>query len=100
MSNYVQGETSGLKTNRSHFDMSNRHATTIDFDNIIPVYTQEVLPGDTFTMNATIFGRFATLLNPIIENTYLDIHFFYAPTRILWTNARKFYGEQTDLNRS
>ena len=81
MDQYQQGQAQGLKTNRSHFNMSNRHATTIDFDYIYPVYHEEVLPGDTFSMNATIFGRFATLLNPILENTYLDLHFFYAPKR-------------------
>jgi hypothetical protein len=96
MDNYLQGLAPTIKAPRSHFDMSNRHATTIDFDYIYPVYHEEVLSGDTFSMNATIFGRILTLIHPIIENVWLDIHFFYAPTRILWTNAKKFYGEQVD----
>ena len=93
---YIQSVAPTLTAPRSHFNMSSRHATTIDFDNIYPVFHEEVLPGDTFTMQASVFGRFATLLNPIMDNTYLDLHFFYAPTRILWNNARKFYGEQHD----
>ena len=96
MSEYSHSVAPVIETPRSHFNMSNRHATTLDFDNLVPVYHEEVLSGDTFSMQATLFGRFATLLNPMLENTYLDIHFFYAPTRILWDNAKKFYGEQVD----
>lgn len=94
MNQYSQAIAPVLNAPRSHFDMSNRHATTLDFDYLVPVYHEEVLAGDTFSMNARLFGRFSTLLNPMLENTYLDIHFFYAPTRILWDNAKKFYGEQ------
>ena len=80
MDQYQQGIAPVLNAPRSHFDMSNRHATTLDFDNLVPVYTEEVLSGDTFSMNASLFGRFATLINPVLENTYIDLHFFYAPT--------------------
>lgn len=96
MADFSQGVAPTITAPRSHFNMSSRHATTIDFDSIYPVFHEEVLPGDTFTMDANVFGRFATLLNPIMDNTYLDLHFFYAPTRILWDNARKFYGEQAN----
>ena len=96
MDNYDQGIAPVLNAPRAHFNMSNRHATTIDFDNLCPVWHEEILPGDTLSMNAQMFGRFATLINPVLENTYLDIHFFWAPTRILWTNTKKFYGEQVN----
>ena len=89
MQNYEQGIAPVLNAPRSHFDMSNRHATTLDFDNLVPVYHEEILAGDTFSMNASLFGRVTTLINPVLENMYLDIHFFYAPTRILWDNAKK-----------
>ena len=81
MNQYDQAIAPVLEAPRSHFNMSSRHATTIDFDNLCPVYHEEVLSGDTFSMNASLFGRFSTLINPLLENTYLDIHFFYAPTR-------------------
>ena len=109
MDNYNQGVAPVLNAPRSHFNMSNRHATTLDFDNIVPVYHEEVLPGDTISMNAKLFGRFATLINPILENTsifplmdnmFLDVHFFSVPIRQIWTNFRKFCGEQTDPNDS
>lgn len=81
---------------RASFNRSHRHITTIDFDYLYPIYTDEVYPGDTFTMNPQIFGRLATPLYPLMDNMFLDIHFFYVPMRQVWANSRKFFGEQVD----
>jgi hypothetical protein len=88
--------TPGIQIPRANFDRSRRKMTTIDFDYIYPVYWDEVYPNDTFTMSCDAFGRVATLLYPNFDNMYLDVHFFFVPMRILWTNARKFWGEQED----
>jgi hypothetical protein len=93
---YNPAEAQTLQAPRSNFPMNSRHLTAIDFDYLYPLYWDEILAGDTVNMNARLFGRFATLANPILDNCYLDIHWFYAPQRILWDNARKFYGEQVD----
>jgi hypothetical protein len=93
---YNPAEAQTIQAPRSNFPMNSRHITAIDFDYLYPLYWDEILAGDTVNMNARLFGRFATLTNPILDNCYLDIHWFYAPQRILWTNARKFYGEQVD----
>ena len=81
---------------RAHFDRGHRHMTTIDFDTLYPVYHDEVYPGDTFSMNTFMFARLATPKWPIMDNTFVDIHYFFCPMRLLWTNARKFWGEQED----
>ena len=81
MPEFNQAVAPTISTPRASFDLSNRHATTIDFDYIYPVFHEEVLPGSTFNLSADVFGRFLTLLNPIMDNTYIDIHFFFAPTR-------------------
>ena len=88
--------TPGVSIPRANFNRSSNDKTTLDFDYIYPVYWDEVYPNDTFNMNATVFGRLATPLYPIMDNAYLDMHFFFVPMRILWDNARKFWGEQTD----
>jgi len=54
------------------------------------------MPGDTFNLNATVLARLNTPLFPIMDNMYLDTHFFFVPYRLIWDNARKFFGEQTD----
>ena len=81
---------------RSSFNRSHGHKTTMDFDYLYPVYHDEVLPGDTFNMNATVMARLNTPLYPIMDNAFIDIHFFFIPTRLIWTNFRKFMGEQVD----
>lgn len=79
---------------RSKFDRSHATKTTFDAGKIYPVYVDEVLPGDTFTMNATVFSRLATPLKPIMDNIYLDLHFFFVPNRLVWENWQKFMGER------
>ena len=81
---------------RSSFDRSHGHKTTFDAGDLVPIYCDEALPGDTFTMNMTGFARLSTPINPIMDNMYIDVHFFSVPMRQLWDNFRKFMGERTD----
>jgi len=81
---------------RSRFDRSHGHKTTMDAGYLVPVYVDEVLPGDTFEMKTTAFARFATPLKPIMDNLYLDIHYFYVPNRLVWDRWQEFMGERPD----
>lgn len=81
---------------RSQFNRSSGHKTTIDADYLYPVFVDEVIPGDTFKMRASMFARMATPIFPVMDNLYLDTFWFYIPYRLLWTNFPKFLGEQTD----
>lgn len=38
---------------RSRFDRESIHKTTFDSGYLVPIYVDEVLPGDSFGMNAT-----------------------------------------------
>ena len=79
---------------RSVFNRSHSHKTTFDAGYLIPFYVDEALPGDTFNLNATIFSRMTTPIYPIMDNLYMDIHYFFVPLRLLWTNFQAFMGEQ------
>jgi len=81
---------------RSQFDRSHGHKFTMDAGWLVPFYWDDVLPGDTFNLNTTAFARLATPLFPIMDNMFIDTHFFFVPTRLLWDNSKKFFGEQTD----
>lgn len=81
---------------RSTFDRSHGHKTTFDAGLLIPVLVDEALPGDTFRLDATMFARLATPVFPIMDNMFLDSHFFAVPIRLVWDNWAKFNGEQTD----
>jgi hypothetical protein len=94
--NYDMAAAPTLTVPRANFNRSHGGKTTIDFDYIYPLYFDEVYPGDTFNMDCTIVGRLATPQFPLMDNMYLDTHFFYIPMRQLWDNSRKFFGEQVD----
>ncbi len=81
---------------RASFTRQFTHKTTFDAGYLVPVYVDEVLPGDTFNLKMTGFARLATPITPIMDNMHLDTFFFFVPNRLIWDNWQKFMGEQID----
>ena len=81
---------------RSSFVRESTHKTTFDSGYLIPVYLDEILPGDTFNLKMTAFARMATPLFPVMDNMYLESFFFFVPNRLVWSNWEKFMGEQVN----
>lgn len=81
---------------RSSFDRQSTHKTTFNSGDLVPVYVDEVLPGDTFNFQMTAFARMATPIYPIMDNLKMESFFFFVPNRLVWDNWQKFMGEQTD----
>lgn len=79
---------------RSVFDRSFSLKTTFDFDYLVPILVDEVLPGDTANLSLKTFGRLSTQLVPIMDNLYIDYHFFFVPNRLVWDNWEKMCGAQ------
>lgn len=85
-----------VKASRSRFNRSHGHKTTFDAGWLVPVYLDEVLPGDSISLKMTHFGRLATPLKPVMDNMYIDTHFFFVPNRLVWDNWEKMQGAQDD----
>lgn len=81
---------------RSSFDRSHGYKTSLDAGYLIPVFVDEALPGDTFSVNMTGFARLATPLHPYMDNAFFNSFFFAVPVRLIWDNWQKFNGEQRD----
>jgi len=81
---------------RSSFDRSSGHKTAFDAGNLVPIFFDEALPGDSFNLNMSAFARMSTPLYPVMDNLYMDTFFFAVPLRLVWANFQKFMGEQTD----
>lgn len=79
---------------RSAFNRSHGCKTTFDAGYLVPVYVDEALPGDTFSLRMSMFARLATPIAPIMDNLFLDSFFFAVPIRLIWDNFKKFNGEQ------
>ena len=81
---------------RSSFDLSHNLKTTFDAGLIVPILSLEVLPGDTINLRASLFGRLATPIKPILDNMYMETFFFFTPWRQVWNNFIRMMGERTD----
>lgn len=81
--------------NRSVFRRSCGVKTTCDAGKLIPVFVDDILPGDTMTMEANLFVRMATPIAPFFDGLYADLHWFFIPLRLVWLNAKFFFGEST-----
>jgi len=81
---------------RSKFDRSFAMKTTFDFDYLVPIFVDEILPGDVCNLQVNTFARLATQKVPIMDNLYLDFFFFFVPNRLVWENWERFNGAQDD----
>ena len=80
---------------RSTFDRSSGHKTTFNAGKLVPIYVDEVLPGDTFEMKTSAIIRGSTPIFPVMDNANLDIYFFFVPNRLVWDHWKEFNGENT-----
>lgn len=85
---------------RSRFNRSHGLKTTFDAGYLVPILVDEVLPGDTFNLKATLFTRVATLISPIMDNLYMDTFFFFVPERLVFENFQRMCGEQDNPDDS
>lgn len=83
-----------VHTARSQFNRSFAIKDTFDFDQLVPIFLDEILPGDTCNVTVNTFARLATQIKPIMDNMYVDFFFFFVPNRLLWTNWERFNGAQ------
>jgi len=81
---------------RSRFDRSFGYKTTFNAGLLIPYFVDEVLPGDTFRVESTLFARLATPIFPVMDNMYMDTQFFAVPMRLIWDNWERFMGAQSN----
>lgn len=87
----------GINIQRSVFDRAMTYKTMFSNGDLIPFYCDEVLPGDTFVLKSNLLVRMpSALVRPVMDNMFIDTFYFFVPNRILWTNWRKFCGEQAN----
>lgn len=82
MNHFAKNPTT-IKINRSAFNRPSTYKTTFKSGDLVPVFCDEVLPGDTFKLNPSFVLRNLTPLVPVMDNAYIDFYFFYVPNRII-----------------
>lgn len=85
-----------MNVSRSKFIRKQDVKFTMNAGKLVPFYVDEVLPGDTFSVDTAGICRMATPIYPVMDNCYFDVYYFFTPMRILWDHAKEFFGENND----
>ena len=85
-----------VKNVRSKFDMPFSVKTSFNAGVLVPFFYEEVLPGDTFSVETNMIARMQPLIAPIMDDIYLDFYYFFVPNRIVWKHWKEFMGENTE----
>lgn len=80
---------------RSKFDRNSRHKTTFNTGELIPIYVDEALPGDTFQMDMAHVIRMSTSIHPTMDNSYFEVYAFAVPYRLVMEHFKELMGENT-----
>lgn len=88
--------TIGSHPKHSKWFKNQEHKTTMNASDLIPIFIDEVLPGDTFKLTTKAVIRQTTLIKPVMDNSYIDISYYFVPNRLIWDDWKKFMGENTD----
>lgn len=87
---------SDIERPRSRFDRSSSVKTSFNVGDLVPFYLDEVLPGDTFDIETSFVTRLQTLITPPMDDLFLDMYYFYVPSRLCWSHWKEFMGESAD----
>lgn len=87
---------SDLQMRRSLFERSHDHKTTMSAGLLYPLLVDEVLPGDTYSVDIASLVRMSTPIHPVMDNAYLDLYCFFVPNRIVWEHWKEFMGESPE----
>ena len=81
-----------LDMSRSVFPRNSQLKTSLNLGSIVPIYLDEVLPGDTVSLDLANVIRMGTPIAPIMDNMYADVYFFFVPNRLVWSHWEQFCG--------
>jgi len=81
------------QTPRSTFKRNSTLVTTMNAGDLVPIYIDEILPGDTFKMDLQHVSRLITPITPVMDNLQLEFFAFFVPNRIVWDNWTALQGE-------
>lgn len=94
----VYGFHTALDKSPSHsvFTRNSKLTTAFNAGELVPIYLDEILPGDNVKMNLNAVVRQTTLLKPVMDTANIDVFAFFVPNRIIWDDFKKFFGENND----
>ena len=80
----------GNKVKRNVFNLSHEKKLSMNMGDLVPIFCQEVVPGDTFKVSSEVMMRFAPMLAPVMHRINVYTHFFFVPNRLVWSGWEDF----------
>lgn len=69
---------------RNNFDLSFQNHLSMNMGTLYPVFCKEVVPGDSFRINAAFGLKFMPLAFPVQSRLRANLQFFYVRNKNLW----------------
>ncbi len=84
------------KPHRSGFDLSRRNLFSAKVGELLPVFCENVLPGDHWKLSSTSFTRTQPVESAAFTRLLEYVDFFFVPYRLLWRNAHSSFTQMSD----
>ena len=78
------------KPHRNGFDLSRKNIYSISAGELLPVLTEEMLPGDSFTIDLQSFTRSQPMNTAAFARMRQYYDFFFVPYHLLWSRFPNF----------
>ena len=78
------------KPKSSVFNLSHERKLTMSMGDLVPIFCEEVLPGDKFRVNTEVLMRLQPMIAPVMHRMNAYIHYFFVPNRLIWNDWEKF----------
>lgn len=77
------------KLARSTFDLSHEKKLSFNFGGLYPILTEQILPGDTWSLSVQNFIRTVPLLSPVMHRNDIKLDAFFVPFPLIWEDYEK-----------
>ncbi len=84
------------KPHRSGFDLSRRNLFSAKVGELLPVFCENVLPGDHWKLSSASFTRTQPVESAAFTRLLEYVDFFFVPYRLLWRNAHASFTQMSD----
>lgn len=98
MSNLMSLKSIKNHPHRDGFDLSRKFAFTAKLGELLPVFCEDVMPGDNFKINADWFTRSQPVTSPAFTRFGEYYDFFFVPYHLLWRYFPQFVIQTNDDN--
>lgn len=98
MSNVMSMKSIKNKPHRDGFDLSRKFAFSAKLGELLPVFIEDVMPGDNFRINVDWFTRTQPVTSPAYTRFGEYYDFFFVPYHLLWRYFPQFIIQTNDDN--